>query len=84
MVLRNDSEDERDPLLDDNEDTISEESMSSISSVYSYKNVLVGEEKILFSTELLNLFIFRCNPFTALWGPFYSKQFYHQPVSSHC
>ena len=46
MDLRYDSENGRDPLLDNNEDTISEESMSSISSVYSYKNILVGEHSI--------------------------------------
>ena len=54
MDLRYDSENERDPLLDNNEDTISEESMSSISSVYSYKNILVGEHYIGCRSELFN------------------------------
>ena len=57
MVLRNDSEDEREHLLDNNEDNISEDSMSSISSFYSYKNIVVGEPKLQIwnRVELVNL-----------------------------
>ena len=82
MVLRNDSEDEREHLLDNIEDNISEE---SISSVYGYKNILVGEPELhMKQSRTIQTFIFRCGPVPTVWGSIYSKQFYYQPVSSYC